>query len=186
LVFVLKVFESLNIGKSMVEKYENPNYTTIQLTALVVLRMMIGWHLLYEGLTKLLDPYWSSSGYLLDSSWSWFVMLATNPFLLSVVDFINIWGLIIIGFCLIAGLFSRTSAIAGMILLFLYYISNPPFIGFTATMPMEGNYLIINKTLIEVAALFVLTVFPAGQHLGLDLFVKNLSQSRKIVKAQKK
>jgi thiosulfate dehydrogenase [quinone] large subunit len=151
----------------------NP-YSKIQLTALVTLRMMIGWHLLYEGLTKLFDPYWSSSGYLLDSSWNFFVVLATNPYMLIVIDFINIWSLIIIGTCLIAGLFSRTMTIAGMILLFLYYISNPPFFGFTSLMPMEGNYLIINKTLIEIAALFVLTVFPTGHYLGLDLFIKKL------------
>jgi thiosulfate dehydrogenase [quinone] large subunit len=159
---------------------EKNHYNTMQLTALVILRMMIGWHLMYEGLTKLIDPYWSSSGYLLASSWSWFVMLADNSLILSIVDFINIWGLILIGFCLIAGLFSRTSTIAAMVLLFLYYMSNPPFIGITMLMPMEGNYLIINKTLIEIAALFVLTVYPTGQHLGLDLFVnKFLSKNNK-------
>jgi thiosulfate dehydrogenase [quinone] large subunit len=160
-------------------QYDVNPYNKVQLTALVVLRMMIGWHLLYEGLTKLFDPYWSSSGYLLDSTWNMFVLLATNPYILLVVDFINIWSLIIIGTCLIAGLFSRTMTIAGMILLFLYYISNPPFIGFTSLMPMEGNYLIINKTLIEIGALFVLTVFPTGQYLGLDLFIKNYILNRK-------
>jgi thiosulfate dehydrogenase [quinone] large subunit len=155
----------------MAEKYAKNDYTTTQLTTLAVLRILIGWHLLYEGLSKLFDPYWSSSGYLFESSWNWFRMMATNPFLLSIIDFINIWGLIVIGFCLIAGLFTRISTIAGIILLFLYYISNPPFIGFTSLMPMEGNYLIVNKTLIELAALFVLTVFPTGQYVGLDVFI---------------
>ena len=84
-----------------------------------------------------------------------------------------------IGFCLVAGLFSKTSTIAGMILLFLYYISNPPFIGFTSLMPSEGNYLIINKTLIEIVALFVLTVFPTGRYIGFDLYIHKLSQRRK-------
>lgn len=170
----------------MVEQNSESSYTTTKLTALLVLRILIGWHLLYEGLSKLFDPYWSSSGYLLESSWNWFIMLATNPFLLSIIDFINIWGLIIIGFCLIAGLFTRISTIAGMILLFLYYISNPPFIGFTSMMPMEGNYLIVNKTLIELADLFVLTVFPTGQYIGLDLFISRLGGSRKVAKAQVK
>ncbi len=168
----------------MAEKYANNGYTTPQLTTLVILRILIGWHLLYEGLSKLFDPYWSSSGYLLESSWNWFIMLATNPFLLAIIDFINIWGLIVIGSCLIAGLFSRISTITGMILLFLYYISNPPFIGFTSMMPMEGNYLIVNKTLIELAALFVLTVFPTGQYIGLDLFMSRLGETRKGAKAQ--
>ena len=158
---------------------ENNPYNTIQLTSLVILRMMIGWHLLYEGLVKFLDPYWSSLGYLEDSSWNIFATITDNSNLLSIVDFINIWGLIIIGFCLVAGLFSKTSTIAGMILLFLYYISNPPFIGFTSLMPSEGNYLIINKTLIEIVALFVLTVFLTGRYIGFDLYIHKLSQRRK-------
>ena len=161
---------------------ENNPYNTIQLTSLVILRMMIGWHFLYEGLVKILDPYWSSLGYLQDSSWNIFTTITNNSLLLSIVDVINIWGLIIIGFCLIAGLFSKTSTIAGMILLFLYYISNPPFIGFTSLMPSEGNYLIINKTLIEIVALFVLTVFPTGRYIGFDLFIHKLAQRRKAAK----
>ena len=32
------------------------NYSNFQLTILVALRMLIGWHLFYEGLTKLLNP----------------------------------------------------------------------------------------------------------------------------------
>ena len=162
----------------MIRILENNNYSQIQLTALVILRMVIGWHLLYEGIVKLADPYWSSSGYLLESSWSWIAGLASNPLMLTIIDFINIWSLIIIGFCLVAGLFSRTGAIAGMILLLLYYVTNPPFIGFTSTFPMEGNYLIVNKTLIEAAGLFVLFVYPTGHQLGLDLFVKRVSERR--------
>jgi len=163
----------------MALKYESNPYTTTQLTALVILRVMIGWHLLYEGLVKFLDPYWSSLAFLRDSFWNIFTTVTNNSILLSIVDSINIWGLMIIGFCLIAGLFSRTSTIAGMILLLLYYISNPPFIGFTSLMPSEGSYLIINKTLIEIGALLVLTVFPTGRYVGFDLYINKLSQSRK-------
>lgn len=31
---------------------------------MTILRVAIGWHLLYEGLTKLLNPQWSASGFL--------------------------------------------------------------------------------------------------------------------------
>ena len=37
-------------------------YTNFQTTALVVLRVLIGWHFLYEGLAKLGNPYWTSAG----------------------------------------------------------------------------------------------------------------------------
>ncbi|MBI4409310.1 MAG: hypothetical protein HY561_06350, partial [Gemmatimonadetes bacterium] len=38
--------------------------TTFQTSALVALRMLVGWHFLYEGLAKMTSPYWSSAGYL--------------------------------------------------------------------------------------------------------------------------
>jgi thiosulfate dehydrogenase [quinone] large subunit len=40
-----------------------------QLYGLVTLRVLIGWHILYEGVSKLINPYWSSAAYLLDSKW---------------------------------------------------------------------------------------------------------------------
>ena len=38
-----------------------------QLYGLVTLRVLIGWHFLYEGISKVINPYWSSAAYLLDS-----------------------------------------------------------------------------------------------------------------------
>lgn len=150
------------------------NYTNIQLTALTLLRILIGWHFLYEGIAKLLNPYWSSAGYLLESKWIFsglFTSIATSPTVLKIIDFINIWGLIAIGAGLIAGCLTRAASISGMILLFLYYISNPPFIGYTYTAPAEGSYLIVNKNLIEMCALLVLTLFPTGKIIGLDRLI---------------
>ena len=43
--------------------------TNSQLYVLVALRVLIGWHILYEGIAKLVSPYWSSAGFLLDSKW---------------------------------------------------------------------------------------------------------------------
>ena len=36
----------------------------------------------------------------------------------------------------------------------------------------EGAYMIINKTLIELCALFVTLLFPTGHIIGLDRLVK--------------
>ncbi len=151
-----------------------PNYTTTQLTVLVVLRVMIGWHFLYEGMVKVLNPYWSSDGYLLESK-GIFSGLATsivaNPTSLKIVDFLNEWGLIVIGLGLMAGFLTRTASIAGIFLLLFYYLFHPPFIGYTYQTPVEGSYLIINKNLIEMCALFLLTVFPTGKIIGLDRLI---------------
>jgi thiosulfate dehydrogenase [quinone] large subunit len=83
----------------------------------------------------------------------------------------NIWGLSIIGLLLIIGLFSRISAMAGAILLLLYYLSHPPLIGVEYLFPSEGSYYIVNKTLVEAIALLVLFFFPSGRSIGLDRLV---------------
>ncbi|MCF8368888.1 MAG: DoxX family membrane protein [Bacteroidales bacterium] len=141
---------------------------------LTVLRVFIGWHFLYEGLVKLVNPNWSSVGFLLDSQGilkSFFESLAANSDTLAIVDFLNIWGLIAIGLGLILGLFSKVATWSGIVLLGLYYLSHPPFVGLDYSMPMEGSYLIVNKILIEMAALIVLLFFPTSKRIGIDRLI---------------
>lgn len=149
-------------------------YTPMQIFVLVALRLLIGWHILYEGFSKLLIPNWSSLGFLKESKWilsgfsNWII---SHPGLLNAVDILNTWGLIAIGTGLILGLFTRAAAISGAILLFVYYLNNPPLIGLEYSVPTEGSYLIISKTLIEAMALVALAVFPSGAFAGLDMLV---------------
>lgn len=153
------------------------NYSNWQLSALVILRVMIGWHFLYEGITKLMNPNWSAASFLLESKWIFsgiFKGIAGNPSLLSFVNVLNTWGLILIGLGLIMGCLTRLATGAGMTLICLYYICNPPFTGLYYAIPSEGNYLIVNKNLIEIAALFVLILFPTGHIIGLDRFFYKL------------
>ena len=149
----------------------SPHYSGTQLTFLVALRMLIGWHFLYEGIVKLINPYWTAAPYLAEARGlfaGWFHSWAANPSTMGVVDFLNVWGLILIGLGLLFGLLTRWATIAGAVLLFLYYIANPPLLGYHFSMPTEGSYLIVNKNLIEFCALLVLTVFPTGHEVGLD------------------
>jgi len=160
-------------------KTKNLQYSNGQLSVLVILRMLIGWHFLYEGLVKLWNPGWSASGYLMDSKGFMaevFYSMAGNPSLMEVVDFFNVWGLILIGLGLMLGAFSRWAAIAGIVLLSFYYLSHPALIGVQYAMPTEGSYLLVNKNLIEIFALAVLLAFPTSRIVGLDrlfaLFMK--------------
>ncbi len=149
------------------------NYSQLQMTALVVLRILIGWHILYEGVAKLLNPQWSSFGFLQQSHgiFSGFAQwVVSNPMILETVDFLNTWGLIAIGAGLMFGLFSRAAAITGAVLLFVYYLNSPPLAGVDNAIPRDGNYLLIDKTLIESVALVVLALFPTSQIYGLDAF----------------
>lgn len=155
---------------------KNTNYSTWQLWSLVILRVAIGWHFLYEGITKLLNPDWSSLGYMMDSK-GWFEGLfhsiAGNAALLNVMDFMNIWGLILIGTGLIIGLLTRVAAISGIVLLAFYYLSHPAIIGVTYAIPSEGSYLWVNKNLIELLTLCVIMLFPTWKTVGLDRYIFN-------------
>jgi thiosulfate dehydrogenase [quinone] large subunit len=161
---------------------DHTRYTSAERYVLVALRLMIGWHILYEGFAKLLIPNWSSVSFLKESQWilkgfsGWII---SNPGVLNAVDILNTWGLIAIGLGLMLGLFTRIAAISGAILLFVYYLNNPPLIGLEYSVPAEGSYLIVSKTLIEAMALIVLAIFPSGYLAGLDILVERFRNRNK-------
>ena len=146
-----------------------------QLFWLSVLRILIGWHFLYEGVVKIFDPDWTAYSYLMTSDGfmkNFFISMAENPRVLEVVSFLNAWGLALIGLGLILGLFTRVACNFGALLLALYYLSHPPFIGIENVLPQEGHYLFVDKNLIELVALLVISMFPTGRYLGLDLIFR--------------
>jgi thiosulfate dehydrogenase (quinone) large subunit len=150
------------------------SYSNWQIFSLTFLRVLIGWHFLYEGLAKLFSsPGWSSKSYLLGSVGPIapvFNAMASHPTLLNLIDYLNIWGLILIGISLFIGLLSRPFKLFGIVLLLLYYLAYPPFAGLGISTSVEGNYWIVNKNLIELASLFVLYLFPTSQITGIDRF----------------
>ena len=149
-------------------------YTRAQLSWLVILRVAVGWHFLYEGIVKLINPNWSSVGFLLDSRGlfeSFFHSLTSNPNWVNIIDQVNIWGLILIGLGLILGVLARPACLFGIFLLATYYLSHPPFVGLKYAVPSEGSYLLVNKNLIELIALAVLFVFPSSRDIGIDRFI---------------
>ena len=149
-------------------------FTKYQLASLLVLRFLAGWHILYEGTAKALNPQWSSLSFLQESQGilsgfsEWII---SNPGVLAVVDFLNVYGLIAIGLGIITGLFFKVAAIAGALLIFMYYLNNPPLIGIEYVLPSEGHNLIINRTLIEAVALVVLALFSTSKIFGLDALI---------------
>ena len=154
----------------------NDTYSESQLTGLVILRILIGWHFLYEGISKIINPYWSSAAYLLDSKWilsSLAKTIVANSTLLNFTDLINMWGLTLVGLSLLLGLFSKHGALVGMGFVLLYYLFAPPFIGLEYGKPAEGSYIIVNKNLIEAFALYVLYLFPSSQLIGMDRLINS-------------
>ena len=97
-------------------------FSVIQITALVILRVLVGWHLLYEGIAKILIPDWTSAGYLENANWilsDFFSWIVSNADVLRIVDLLNIIGLTLIGLCLLLGFLTRFAGILGLLLLSL-------------------------------------------------------------------
>lgn len=156
------------------------NLTDRQAIWLVLLRLAIGWHFLYEGLVKVISSDWSARAYLLDSRGPFstlFHSMASNERIMSVTDFLNEWGLVLIGLGLLLGILSRWASYAGMVMLIFYYLSHPPFPGLTYSMPAEGNYFIIDKVAIEFFTLGVLSLFPTEHIAGLARFFRRKDQN---------
>ncbi len=165
---------------------EQQRLNNLQMTAIVILRIAIGWHFLYEGIAKLLKDNWSAAGFLMQSRGAFeglFRWMANTPAVLDWVNFLNIWGLILIGIALILGGFTRLSAIVGALMVLMYYLCNPPFVGYFYSIPMEGSYLVINKNIVEVAALFLIAVTYSGRFIGVDRILHRLFSGRKEVAA---
>jgi thiosulfate dehydrogenase [quinone] large subunit len=141
-----------------------------QRNTLVLLRVFIGWHFLYEGVIKAYNPSWTSKGYLLSASIlkPLFAWLASES-MISAIDFLNIAGLMAVGITLLLGIKVRWGCVGGVLLLALYYLAHPPFPSLPQG-PAEGSYWIVNKNLIEMAALFVIYQFPLTTVFGLEGF----------------
>ena len=145
--------------------------------AITVLRVVVGWHFLYEGLTKLTSASWSAAGYMKVSRGPFaalFHWIAGQPQLLDKANLITMYGLTIVGVLLMLGLFTRLAALGGMGFVLLFYLCNPPFVGYFYSIPSEGSYLVVNKTLVEVGALAVILLTRSGLFAGLDRIVHGL------------
>ncbi len=160
---------------------EEGRLSRVQMATVVALRVLIGWHFLYEGIAKLTSPNWSAAGYLLQSRGPFsaiFRGMAGNADVLARVNFLNEWGLTLIGLGLILGCFTRLASAAGLFVILLFYVCNPPLVGYYYSVPMEGSYLVVNKNLVEAAALAVVLVTGSGRAAGLDRIIHGLLRRR--------
>jgi thiosulfate dehydrogenase [quinone] large subunit len=146
--------------------------TSAQNIALVALRILIGWHFLYEGYFKLLRPAWArtgapietwtSAGYLRGATGPFataFQALGNSPWI-GTLDVAIAVALVLVGVALMLGVFTRTAGSVALVLLLLFYVSSIPTSGLPEPRS-EGAYLLVNKNLIEAAAVLVVMVFHA-------------------------
>ena len=139
---------------------------------ITALRIAIGWHFLYQGAIKLFADEWSAASFLnntygfLSGFYHW---LVASPVRLDIVNFLNIWGLILIGLALCIGLWSKWASIFGVLLITLYYFAYPPF--GISLLGSDGTTFIINELFIE-GAILVFLFFNKEKGYGLDDLVQ--------------
>ena len=136
--------------------------TSPQKFFLFVSRITVGWMFFYAGITKVLDPQWSAEGYLKGAkAFTWFFQIILDPSILPIINFMNKWGLTLLGISLILGLFVRFSSLLGVLLMALYYIE----LGFPY--PNPHSY-IVDEHIIYISVLLFFASVKAGRAFGLD------------------
>ena len=141
----------------------------MKLFSLFFLRISLGSLFFYAGSTKVLDPSWSAAGYLMNAKtfsglYTWFASADILPS----INFVNEWGLLLIGLCLILGIFVRISSVAGAILMLLYYF---PILNGWYPNP---HSFIVDEHIIYFFALLTPTAFRAGRIYGLEKWCSEL------------
>ena len=124
---------------------------------------------------------WSSQSYLANASGflsGFYHWLANGESLVKLVDFMNVYGLILIGLALFIGLFLRIASVAGILLLFLYYFAYPPF-GTSLFGSTEGHFYIVDRNFIE-AFLLLWFVFSKQVGYGIDNLLRYATDRRKL------
>lgn len=128
--------------------------------ALFATRLALGWLFFYAGITKVFNPEWSSKAYLLSakSFAAFYHALASAP-VLPWVDLLNKWGLVLLGICLITGIWIRVGATLGIALMLLYYL---PVLDF----PYVSKGFIIDEHVVYglLLAVFVAQSAPLKQN----------------------
>jgi len=143
----------------------------------VALRLVLGWMFFYAGITEVVNPEWSAAGYLNTAkTFSGFYQWLASPAMLPITNFVNEWGLTLVGASLILGLFVRLGSFVGAGMMLLYYL---PILDFPY--PNTHSY-IVDEHIIYVAAFLLLAALRAGRVVGLDKKFANSSWAAKCPK----
>ena len=135
-----------------------------------LLRIALGVLFFYAGITKVLNPNWSAAEYLKGAKTLPEVyQFLMQPEILPIINFINEWGLTLLGVSLLLGVFVRLSTKLGALLMLLYYI---PILKF----PYVGtNSFLVDQHIIYILSLLLLGAAKAGRVVwGLEEWCSNL------------
>ena len=135
---------------------------------LFLTRVALGVMYFYAGITKVLDPSWSAAGYIGSAkNFTWFYQWLLQPEILPLTNFINEWGLTLLGVSLVLGIGVRLSSVLGAILMLLYYFPAVEF-------PFVGHGFIVDEHIVYALILLFFAAIRAGRIWGLEERCSNL------------
>lgn len=142
--------------------------TKTQKISLFLLRLALGLLFFYAGITKILDPNFSAAGYLNSAKtftglYQWFASSANIGW----INFVNEWGLTLLGVSLILGIGVRLSSVLGAALMLLYYF---PVLDF----PYVARSYLVDEHIIYALVLVLFATLRAGRVYGLEHWCSGL------------
>ncbi len=134
--------------------------------AATVLRLLLGWFMLIDGIQILMIPNWSAASFLTGAKtfpqfYAWFAMASNSWW----VDPLNSWGITLIGVALLLGIAIRPAAWAGAAMMILYYFPHYVF-------PTVPHGYIVEEHIIDAAVFVLVAVLPAAQTFGLAAYIR--------------
>jgi uncharacterized membrane protein YphA (DoxX/SURF4 family) len=87
-------------------------------------------------------------------------------------NFLVKWGLVICGGALLVGVLTGAACLGGALLVLSFYLAYAALPDWPESPRLEGHYLYVNKTLIEVFALLALATTRSGRWFGLDALLQ--------------
>ena len=146
---------------------------------LLIARLALGWLMFYAGITKIVNPAWTAGGDLANAkTFPGFYGWLAAPENIGWINFLNEWGLTLIGISLILGLGVRLSSILGIALMLLYYF---PVLEF----PEVAHGFIVDEHIVYAAVLAFFAAVRAGRYYGLDNWCANLPICRRYPRLHK-
>lgn len=100
-----------------------------------------------------------------------------KPTFIHWINLMTIFGITAIGIGLFLGLFTRVACLGGIAFLAMTYLTIPPFPWLPVPPLNEGNYVFINKNMVEMFGMIVLFTTNSGRWFGLDAILANLLPS---------
>ena len=147
------------------EEYQSIHLSKAARIPYLIMRLALGGALLEAGMDKLINGSFSAVGYLQNSTGPFASLFSTLAGNAGVLDYLVVWGEILIGIALVSGAFVRFASFWGAILMLLYYLPHLP--------PPNGW---ISQQIIYLLVFITLMFNGIGYFWGLDVFAKKLEE----------